>query len=129
MIDMNNLSNINSLALAYLGDSIYEVYVRKYLLEQGIVKVFDLQKEATKYVSARGQYSFLKDLINDNILTEEELRIVTRARNHKSHAHPKNTDIVTYKHATGLEALIGHLYLTGNIDRIDEIMNYILTSK
>lgn len=123
---MNRVKEINSLALAYLGDSIYEVYVRKFLLSLGIMKVNDLQNSATKYVSARGQYKYLKQMLDQEFLTEEEKKVVIRARNHKSHAHPKNTDIITYKHSTGLEALIGYLYLTDNQKRIDEIMNYIL---
>ncbi len=122
---MNKVKEINSLALAYLGDSIYEVYIREHLLALGLIKVNDLQKTATKYVSARGQYKYLKRMLEENYLTEDEKTIVIRARNHKSHAHPKNTDIITYKHATGLEALIGYLYLTDRKVRIDEIMNYI----
>jgi ribonuclease-3 family protein len=117
--------NRNSLALAYIGDAIYEVYIREYLLNQGLEKVNKLQKEATKYVSARGQADYLKKMIEDNFLTEDELQIVMRARNHKTNSSPKNTDIITYKNATGLEALIGCLYLEGNNDRIAEIMNYI----
>lgn len=118
--------NRNVLALAYLGDSVYEIYVREYLVKQGIEKVFDLQKSATEYVSARGQDKYLKLLINNNILNEEELSLVHRARNHKSHAHPKNTDALTYHNATGLEALIGYLFLIDNKDRIKEIMDFIL---
>lgn len=117
--------NRNSLALAYIGDAIYEVYIREYLLGQGLEKVNKLQKEATKYVSARGQANYLKQMIDENFLTEEELQIVMRARNHKTNSSPKNTDIITYKNATGLEALIGCLYLEGNNERIAEIMNYI----
>jgi ribonuclease-3 family protein len=117
--------NRNSLALAYIGDAIYEVYIREYLLEQGLEKVNKLQREATKYVSARGQASYLKMMIDDNFLTEEELSIVMRARNHKTNSSPKNTDIVTYKNATGLEALVGCLYLEKKYDRIAEIMDYI----
>lgn len=122
---MNNISLINSLALAYLGDSIYEVYVREYLLKHNIVKVNDLQKNAVKYVSAKGQCKYLMSMIENKFLTDEEITIVTRARNHKSHTSPKNTDIVTYKYSTGLEALIGYLYLSDKKDRIDDIMNYI----
>ena len=122
---MNNINTINSLALAYLGDSIYEVYVREYLIKNNIVKVNDLQKDAVKYVSAKGQYKYLMSMIESNFLTEEELTIVTRARNHKSHTSPKNTDIVTYKYSTGLEALIGYLYLSGKNNRISDIMEYI----
>lgn len=118
--------NRNVLALAYLGDSVYEIYVREYLVKKGIEKVFELQKSATEYVSARGQDKYLKLLINNNILTDEELALVHRARNHKSHAHPKNTDAGTYHNATGLEALIGYLFLIEDKNRINEIMNFIL---
>ena len=122
---MSNPELINSLALAYLGDSIYEVYVREYLLKNNIVKVNELQKSAVKFVSAKGQYKFLMSMIDSNFLNEDEIKIVIRARNHKSHTSPKNTDIVTYKHSTGLEALIGYLYLSNKRERIDDIMNYI----
>lgn len=115
----------NSLVLAYLGDSIYELYVRQFLIEQGIGKVNNLQQEAIKYTSAKGQSHFLSLLINDNFFTEDELTIIYRARNHKGLRHPKNTDILTYKHATALEALIGHLYLNDNKKRITEIMECI----
>ena len=116
---------MNILALAYIGDSVYEIYIRTFLLQQGIVKVKELQQKATEYVSAKAQSKYLEELISKNILTEEELAIIRRARNHKSTSHPKNTDIVTYKYATGLEALIGSLYLEKNIERMNEIMQYI----
>ncbi len=117
---------INSLVLAYLGDTIYEDYIREYLIKQGIANVNDLQQEAIKYVSAKAQCEILKELIDSNILTEEELDIVRRARNHKTISHPKNCDIVTYKYATGFEALIGYLKLENRIERINEIMKSIL---
>ena len=117
---------MNSLTLAYLGDSIYEVYIRKYLINKGIIKVGKLQKEATCYVSAKNQAKFLKKMLEDNILTDEEKEIVKTARNNKSNKHPKNTDILTYKHATSLEALIGYLDLKNNQARILEIMKYIV---
>ena len=117
--------NLNSLALAYLGDAIYELYIRKYLLNKNIVKVKELQKEAVNYVSAKAQAKFLINMIEDNFLRDDENDIGKRARNHKSHSS-KSTDIITYKHSTGLEALIGQLYLDNNFSRIDEIMNYIL---
>ena len=117
---------INSLALAYLGDSIYEIYVRKYLIDKGILKVNELQKEAVKYVSANSQAMFLRNMIDDNFLTNQELQIVLTARNHKNNHKPRNCDIITYKYATGLEALIGYLHLNNEQVRIDEIMAYIL---
>ena len=116
---------MNSLTLAYIGDAIYELYIRKYLINKNIVKINDLQKEAVKYVSAKAQSSFINKLIENNILTEEEIDVYKRARNHKQNHKPKNTDIVTYKNATGLEAIIGYLYLNNKNDRIDVIMKYI----
>lgn len=118
------MKDINPLVLAYLGDSIYEFYIREYLINKNIVKVKDLQKEAVKYVSAKNQASFLKRMIDDNFFTEEEIDIIKRARNHKSHSS-KSTDIITYKHSTALEALIGYLYYCNNKRRIEEIINYI----
>ena len=117
--------NKNVLALAYLGDSIYEVYVRKYLLDKNIEKVNDLQKEATNYVSARSQGKFLLDMMENNFFKDDELEIIKRGRNHKSR-NPRHVDVTTYHNATGLETLIGYLYLEGNNKRIDEIMEYIL---
>ena len=117
---------INVITLAYLGDSIYEVYVREYLINKGIAKVEDLQKESIKYVSAKSQSKILSYLIENNLLTENELDIVKRGRNYKRSSHPKNTDIITYKMSSGFEAMIGYLYLSNNKDRLDEIMSYIL---
>lgn len=116
---------MNSLALAYIGDATYELYIRMFLINKGLTKVNNLQKEAINFVSAKNQAKYLKMLINDKILTDEELTIVTRARNHKVNSHPKNTDIITYKLATGLEALIGFLKINNNEKRIKEIMEYI----
>ena len=118
--------NINVLALAYLGDAIYEIYIREYLLNKNIVKVKELQEEAIKYVSAKSQSEFLKKIIESNFLNEEEIAMIKRARNHKSHKAPKGTNIITYKNSTGLEALIGYLYLNKKRKRIEEIMKYIV---
>ena len=117
---------INSLVLAYLGDTIYENYVRRFLIYKGLAHVDQLQKEAVKYVSAKNQAAYLKSMISQNFLLEQELEIVKRARNYKITSHPKSCDIVTYKYATGLEALIGYLSLENKNDRIDEIMKFIL---
>ena len=119
-----DINNINVIVLAYLGDAIYEVYIRESLINKGINKVERLQEESVKYVSAKGQAKILDNLISTGILNEEELDIVKRGRNYKRSAHPKNTDIVTYKYATGFETLIGYLYLT-NKDRLNEILNQI----
>lgn len=119
-----DINNMNVIVLAYLGDAIYEVYIRESLINKGINKVERLQEESIKYVSAKGQAKILDNLISTGILTEEESDIVKRGRNYKRSAHPKNTDIVIYKYATGFETLIGYLYLT-NKDRLNEILNQI----
>jgi len=116
----------NVLTLAYLGDSIYEIYIRHFLVEKNIVKVKDLQKEAVKYVSATAQANFLKEMMDFNFFDEKELEFIYRARNHKVNHRPKNASIITYKYATGLEALIGFYYFEKNRTRIDEIMKFII---
>lgn len=121
-----NVVEINVLVLAYLGDTIYEDYIRKYLIMKNISNVNDLQQEAVKYVSAKSQAKFLTNLVDKNFLSDDELMIVRRARNHKGKAHPKNCDVITYKYATALEALIGYLELSEKRNRIDEIMQVIL---
>ena len=126
MVKCMQTIEINVLVLAYLGDTIYENYIRKYLIGKGIGNVYDLQKESINYVSAKSQAKFLQDMLDNNFLSEEEICVVKRARNYKTTSHPKNCDIVTYKYATGLESLIGYLDLEGKRDRIDEIMNFIL---
>ena len=107
-----DINTINIITLAYLGDAIYEVYIRETLIKKGIAKVEELTKEATTYVSAKGQANILKRLLDINYFTEEELDIIKRGRNYKRSSHPKHTDVVTYKHSTGFEALIGYLYLS-----------------
>ena len=121
-----NVLEINVLVLAYLGDTIYENYVRRFLINKGIGNVNDLQTASINYVSARAQAKFLTEFVEKDFFSEEELSVIKRARNYKSNSHPKNCDIITYKHATGLEALIGYLELFGRRERIDEIMKNIL---
>lgn len=124
-----NALEVNVLVLAYLGDTIYEDYIRKFLINKKIGNVNDLQKEAVNYVSAVNQAKFLQELMDEEFFNDDEISVIKRARNYKSSSHPKNCDIVTYKHATALEALIGYLELTNNKDRIDKIMEKILWEK
>ena len=121
-----NVLEINVLVLAYLGDTIYENYVRHYLINKGIGNVNDLQTASINYVSAKSQAKFLEKLLEEEFFSENEISVIKRARNYKSNTHPKNTDIITYKHATGLEAVIGYLDMMGKKDRIDLLMNKIL---
>ena len=121
-----NINEVNILALAYLGDSVYELNVREYLINKGIYKVNNLQKNALNYVTAKNQSIFINKIVDNNLLTEDELDIVKRGRNAKVYSHPKNTDILTYKHATSLECLFGYLYLLKKYDRIVELIKIIL---
>ena len=120
---------INVLVLAYLGDTIYENYVRRYLINKGIANVNDLQKNAVDFVSAKNQAKFLKEMISISFFNADEMDVIMRARNYKTTSHPRNCDIITYKLATGLEALIGYLDLENKKERIDEIMTFILGIK
>ncbi len=119
-----NTKTINIQVLALLGDAVLSLYIREELLNQGINNANKLQDMSIKYVSAKGEVAILNKLIEDNLLTEEELDIVKRGRNNKKENHPKNTDIITYKLSTGFEALLGDLYLN-NKKRLKEILNAI----
>ncbi len=120
-----DIKMINVITLAYLGDAIYEVYIREKMIKEAPLKVEQLQKKAINYVSAKAQAKILSNLIDSNALTEEELDIVKRGRNYKRSSHPKNTDIITYKLSTGFETLIGYLYLSGKKTRLREILELI----
>lgn len=120
--DIPNPKQVNSLALAYIGDAIYEVYVRHHLLSKGNVRPNQLHKLATKYVSAKAQATVLHELSKMAFFSEEEMAIIRRGRNAKSGTVPKNTDVQTYRYSTAFEALIGYLHLEKNADRLAEII-------
>ncbi|MGN1338474.1 MAG: Mini-ribonuclease 3 [Candidatus Coprovivens sp.] len=115
----------NPLVMAYMGDTIYEQYVREFLIRSGLAKIGELQKRSLDYVSAKSQRKHLERLENSNFLTDDEINIVKWGRNAKG-AKTKHADIVTYRLATGLEALIGKLYFDNKIERIKEIMEFIV---
>jgi len=119
------VDEINVLVLAYLGDSVYEIYVREHLIKLGIANVNELQKESIKYVSAKSQANFLKNLIDRDYFDEKELSVIKRGRNYKSRRHPKNCDIITYKYATAFETLIGYWYLNKEKEKIDKLVQII----
>lgn len=121
---MENLEYINTTVLAYMGDAVYEVYVRKHVIESGQIHADKLHRAAVPYVKAEGQANALKILFDQ--LTETEQTLVKRARNKKITSKPKNADPVIYKWATAFEALIGYLYLSENVSRMDEIIGNAL---
>ena len=116
-----NPKDINTTALAYIGDAVYEIYVRKHVLTAGIPNVDMLHKYAVHFVCADGQAKALKALMTD-FLTEEEVSLAKRARNHKTASKARSAGPVTYKLATAFEALIGYLHLCGQNERMEEII-------
>ncbi|MDF0727599.1 Mini-ribonuclease 3 [Cytobacillus sp. S13-E01] len=114
---------INSLALAYMGDAVYETYVRHHLLTLGSVKPNQLHNKAKNYVSAKAQAKVLHRLKEQHFFSEEERAVIRRGRNAKSGTIPKNTDVQTYRYSTAFEALIGFHYLKNNQQRLAEIIS------
>ena len=117
-----NPQQLNALALAYMGDAVYEQYIRHHLLINGIVRPNFLQKTSIQYVSARGQAFVLKVMTQKDWFTEEERAIIRRGRNAKSGSTPKNVDVQTYRYSTSFESLIGFLYLTEQKERLEQIV-------
>ena len=112
---------LSPLSLAYIGDAVYEVYVRTRIIrEQPNMPAHKLHTHAVKYVKAAAQSASVSALAD--ILTEDELAVFKRGRNAKSPTVPKNADIRDYRRATGFEALVGYLYLSGETERLEYIM-------
>ncbi|MFE4131956.1 Mini-ribonuclease 3 [Peribacillus sp. YIM B13482] len=113
---------LNSLALAYIGDAVYETYIRHHLIQKGAVKPNLLHKKATSFVTAKAQNKIIHFFLESDWLSEEESAVVRRGRNAKSGTVPKNTDVQTYRYSTAFEALMGFLYLSGRIERMEELI-------
>nr|WP_049786666.1 ribonuclease III domain-containing protein [Evansella cellulosilytica] len=105
-----------------MGDAVLETYVRYRLIAKGQVRPNKLHREGTKYVSAKAQAKVLHTFFEKNLLTDEEKSVALRGRNAKSGTVPKNTDHATYRYSTAFEALIGFLYLTNKLARLDELI-------
>ncbi len=114
-----DLKTVSTSALAYLGDSVLEVCVRRYLVERGLATSAHLNTEALKYVRASAQAEAVKRIIP--ILTEEESAVFRRGRNVGHTSTPKSASVSEYRMATGMEALFGYLYLSGAHERISEL--------
>ncbi|NLM13093.1 MAG: ribonuclease III [Epulopiscium sp.] len=122
-IEIKNIKprEYSPLVLAYIGDAVFELFIRTEIISRGNAPVNKLHQAVREYVKASAQaniYNKIKDY-----LTEEEEAIFKRGRNAKSSSVPKNADLLDYKHATGLEALCGYLYLDGQIDRLRYLIN------
>ncbi|WP_051688294.1 Mini-ribonuclease 3 [Desulfofalx alkaliphila] len=119
-LPLENPHLLPPLALAYIGDAVYEVVVRKYLIAKGLVRANKLHRQAIKYVRAGSQAKILFAL--ENKLTDEEVAVVRRGRNAKSGHVPKGSRVMEYRHSTAFESLIGYLYLKGDLARLNEIL-------
>jgi ribonuclease III family protein len=119
---LQDVKQLNPLALAYMGDAVLEQRIREHLLRSGRVKPNTLHKEATKYVSAKAQSNIVHQMMDENFLTEDELAVFRRGRNAKSGSVPKNTDVRTYRNSSGFEAVLGYLYLQHQYDRANDII-------
>lgn len=126
---MENLdvNQMQPLVWAYIGDAIYEVYIRNYLVTNTQYKPHKLHIETTKYVKASAQAKILEKM--ESKLTEEEKDIVRRTRNTKNHHLPKNSNVKDYAYATAFEGLIGYLFLTGQKERLEELLKTIINHK
>ncbi len=114
------VNELSPLTWAYIGDAVYELYIRESLVNNTKLKPHKLHIESIKYVKASAQAEILKSIEEE--LTEREKEIVRRGRNTKNHHLPKNAEINDYMYSTAFEGLIGYLYLTKQEDRLNEIL-------
>lgn len=114
-----NPKQMNPLVLAFLGDAVYELCARRFMVEKENCPVGELHQKTVRIVNAAAQSAAFCQI--EKLLTEEELSIYKRGRNANSQSSPKHADIIDYRRATGLEALFGYLFLKGEYDRIQEL--------
>ncbi|RKD33813.1 Mini-ribonuclease 3 [Thermohalobacter berrensis] len=119
--DEKDVRLLSPLQLAYIGDAVYELFIRNFLLKEMNISVNELHKQAVRYVKAESQAEIIHSLKDK--LSDEEWAIVKRGRNAKTGSVPKNANLSDYRYATGFEALIGFLYLVGKRERILELLN------
>lgn len=117
---------INGIALAFEGDAVYSMYIRRHLIFKGLTKPNKLHGEANKYVSAKAQASLISALLEARLLTEKEEEIYKRGRNTNSHTKAKNADVVTYRMSTGFEAVLGYLHMNEQMERLEELVGWCI---
>ena len=119
-VEEMDIRGYSPLTLAYIGDAVYDLIIRTVVVERANRAASALHKKTSGFVKAKTQSDMVEALIP--YLTEEELEIYKRGRNAKSHTMAKNASVSDYRRATGFEALIGYLYLSGNFDRILQLV-------
>ena len=114
--------------LAFVGDGVYSLFIRnKQILDNKHLQGKNLHASVTNYVKASGQSNFIEKLLP--LFTEREMAVFKRARNYKTQSQAKNASVIDYKRATGFEAVVGYLYLIGNMERLNEILNVCIGEK
>lgn len=117
---------LNGNTLAYIGDAVFSLQIRTYLVNKNLQKSNELQRQTVKYVKAKSQAEFIHAMIAAGLLTDSELEIVKRGRNAKSSSVAKNASITDYRAATGFEALWGYLYLENEKDRLKKLLEFVV---
>lgn len=126
MKTVDEINQMSPLTWAYVGDSVYELYIRNYLVNTTNQKPHKLHLNAIKYVKAKAQADILKRITD--YLTEEEKEIVRRTRNTENHHLPKNANVQDYMYATAFEGLIGYLYLTKQEERLKDVLSHVINT-
>ena len=127
--DESQINMMSPLTWAYVGDSVYELYIRVYLANTTNLNPHRMHVESIKSVNAGSQAKEVKNLIEINFLTDDEKEIVRRGRNTQNHHLPKNASLEDYSYSTGFEALIGYLFLNKKEERIKEIIKKVIEEK
>ncbi|WP_242837096.1 Mini-ribonuclease 3 [Eubacterium xylanophilum] len=122
-----DIAQLSALTLAYIGDAVFEIIIRSLIVEKYRGNVKKMHKKSSSLVNAGSQSLLIKEILP--YLSEEERAVYQRGRNAKSHSVAKNASVADYRRATGFEALMGYLYLSGNVSRCVELISEVLDSE
>ena len=128
-IEKQDICSYSPLTLAYIGDAVYELIIRSMIVTEGNAPVNKMHKRSSNLVKAETQAGFIKYMLDNELFNEEELRIYKRGRNAQSYTKAKNASVTDYRMATGFEALMGYLYLSGQSERMMELVGKCLMLK
>lgn len=126
-LDDKTAKTMNPQVLAFVGDAVYSLYIRQWIVLTDNSKVKDLHSHVTNFVKASGQSNFIEKLLP--LFNEDEMSVFKRGRNYKTISTAKNASIIDYKRATGLEAVFGYLYLSGKKERLNEMLSMSIGEK
>lgn len=126
-LDDKTAKTMNPQVLAFVGDAVYSLYIRQWIVLTDNSKVKDLHSHVTNFVKASGQSNFIEKLLP--LFNDDEMSVFKRGRNYKTISTAKNASIIDYKRATGLEAVFGYLYLSGKKERLNEMLSMSIGEK